>query len=185
MRALALVPLMAMTAHPVSTESGIQPVGDVIVKVDCTAGSGTAFRVGPTELISVAHVATMAGCTINGAPFTITYRHGDFTALKVEKPSDAWLKIDCSGFLPRHHYIAYGFARGLDSETSVDLTALGLSQDGEAMLIGVFEAQPGQSGGPVVDAGSGEVVGTVNAANWEAGVSFSTPLQDTKLCPHS
>lgn len=183
MRALAIVPLLMLGSHPASNEGDIQPIGDVVVKVDCTAGSGTAFRVGPTELISVAHVTGMTGCKIDGQPFTVTYRHGDFTALKMDAPAPQWLKIDCGGFVQNHHYIGYGFARGLDSETSVDVVATGAMEDAEEILVGIFEFQPGQSGGPVVDAGSGEVVGTVNAANWEAGASFSTPLSETRLCP--
>jgi hypothetical protein len=41
------------------------------------------------------------------------------------------------------------------------------------------------SGGAVLDADTGAVVGTVNAANWEDGTSFSIPLSDTPVCKKS
>jgi hypothetical protein len=177
------LPFMLAPA-PVSTEYNLAG-GHGIERVDCTEGAGTAFRVGPRLYVSVAHVTGMSACKVDGEPLTITYRHGDFSAFTVPDASKEWLKIDCGGFVAGRHYIALGYARGLDTEASVDLTGTPFSQNDEAILLGVFTVQPGQSGGPIVDAGSGEVVGTVNAADWEQGVSFSVPLKGTKLCPGS
>jgi hypothetical protein len=41
---------------------------------------------------------------------------------------------------------------------------------------------PGMSGGPIVDAETGRVVGTVNKENFEAGLSWSVQLKDTPIC---
>jgi hypothetical protein len=53
---------------------------------------------------------------------------------------------------------------------------------GMAALVGVFTAQPGQSGGPIIDAETHKVVGTVNAADWESGATFSVELRGTSIC---
>lgn len=183
MRGLAILPFLALYGqHPASTSAGLEPETG-IVRVDCADSAGTAFRVGPNLYISVAHVTSGKGCTINSEPVKVTYTHGDFTSFVSGDSSDKWLAIDCGGFVPKHHYIAIGYARDLDTLTSVDLTATGLNQGGEAILLGVFVVIPGMSGGPIVDAGTGSVVGTVNAYNQEVGASFSTPLKGTRLCP--
>ena len=75
-----------------------------------------------------------------------------------------------------------GYARGLDTLTTVDLTATGTSMDIFAVLSGVFTVVPGMSGGPVIDPQTGKVVGIVNLYNMQAGMSGSIPLKATPIC---
>jgi len=183
--ALSLVALSPPSWHPSATQEGIAPwEHPEVVKVQCDEGSGTAFRVGPTNLLSVNHVTSLHGCTINGAPFKVVQKQGDFTILSSDQKADRWLHIDCGGFVAGKIYEAEGFARGLDTLTTVDATATGEKLGGFARLVGVFTWTPGQSGGPVIDLTTGNVVGTVNVYNAERGDSGSVPLSTTPVCAH-
>jgi hypothetical protein len=188
MKALALVALLtigasAPTFAPANTQSGI-PAEEhpEVVRVDCLTGAGTAFRVGPNTLLSVNHVTSLGGCFIGGKPFTVKLHEGDFSILTMDQPASEWLKIDCGGFVANRRYEAIGYARGLDTLTEVDIHATGASADGFAILQGVFNVIPGQSGGPIVDPDTNKVVGTVNTFDAEDGLSGSVPLKDTPVC---
>lgn len=151
--------------------------------VDCATTAGTAFRISPHLLLSVNHVVTGTNCQIAGEPIHVDYqaRKADFAELSDDRDGQ-WLKVDCGGFVAGHEYLAIGHARGLDELASVELMGTGHYDHGMARLMGIYTAQPGQSGGPIVDAVTGDVVGTVNAANWEYGATFSVELKGTWIC---
>jgi hypothetical protein len=164
-----------------ATQSGIAPwLHPEIVRVDCIAGSGSAFRVGPQTLVSVNHVSSLAGCFAEGRPLNVAYHSGDFSIL-TGPVADKWLRIDCGGYIAGKEYHALGYARGLGTQTEVDLTATGKTGNGFAILSGVFTVVPGQSGGPIVN-DKGAVVGTVNVYDMQSGLSGSIPLSETPLC---
>lgn len=145
--------------------------------------SGTAFRIG-SYFLSVNHVTTgPAKCFIGSTPISVSYasRSSDFSMLDADK--GPYLPVDCGGFVKGHRYVALGYARGVDQITSVDLVATGdhLS-DGQAVLSGIFAIVPGMSGGPILDADTGKVVGTNNVENFEEGMSGSVALKDTPVC---
>jgi hypothetical protein len=167
---------------PPAVPQTIRPLEAVPI-VDCAKGAGSAFRVGPNILLSVKHVTNNVGCQIDGQPIHITYTSptSDFSILSDDR-TGKWIEADCRGFVTDHHYIALGHARGLDQLFPIELVATGEMVGGMAVLIGVFTAQPGQSGGAVIDADTGHAVGTVNAADWEDGATFSVPLKDTPIC---
>lgn len=174
---------LTLLADVSATQSGIAPwQHPEVVKVDCREGSGTAFSVGPTVMLSVAHVTSLHQCLINGRPFKVIGTHGDFSILQLPTAETRWLALDCGGFVAGHRYTAIGYAHGLDTQTTVDIEATGESIGGFARLTGVFNAIPGQSGGPVVDADTGKVVGTVNVYNAQAGDTGSTELRGTSVC---
>jgi hypothetical protein len=157
-----------------------------IVQVICIKGNdeyaGTAFRVGNGILLSVNHVTETGQCTINGAPISKWYRSpsSDFSMLHGD--NGPFIKVDCGGFVKGRHYIALGYGRGVPIISQVDLIATGLTDRGEAVLEGILSVIPGQSGGPVVDSETGEVVGTVNAQDFEDGLSWSVELKTTPIC---
>jgi hypothetical protein len=180
LRSLLAVAMLCY-APPAVPQTAVQL--ESVPLVDCMRGAGTAFRIGPNILLSVKHVTNQVGCQIDGAPIRVSYTSAkaDFSMLSDDR-SGNWLKADCRGFIPGHLYLAIGHARGLDALAIVPMIATGDTEDGLAVLVGVFTAQPGQSGGPVIDAQTHEVVGTVNAADWEGGTTFSVPLKDTPVC---
>lgn len=165
------------------TETGIDPsVHPEVVRVDCIGGRGSAFKIGPHLLVSVAHVTNIGGCFINGEPIKVLRTKGDFALLYSDNVADKWLTVDCGGFQRGHSYIATGFARGLPIQTTIDIVDTGTSLGGFERLWGVFTVIPGQSGGAITDRDTGKVVGTINVYQAERGDSGSIPLKDTSIC---
>jgi hypothetical protein len=177
----------SLLAVPQSAAPESAPVADPVPKVVCLHkdgySAGTAFRVGPNLLVSVNHVTSSGNCQIDGRAIHIFYASAkaDFSILSDDR-AGKWLKVDCNGFVAGRKYLAIGHARAMDELTVVPMIATGQSDDGMAILGSVFEAQPGQSGGPIVDAETLAVVGTVNAADWENGLTYSVELKGTSIC---
>ena len=170
-------------AEPAATETGIDPsVNPEIVRVDCDTGMGTAFRIGPRVLLSVAHVTSLGGCTIDGKPIKVVGTAGDFSVLYSPDVADKWLTIDCEGFKRGRRYVAIGYARGLPFQTSVDVVDTGQVLGGFERLWGVFTVIPGQSGGAMIDSETGKVVGTINVYDARMGNSGSVELKGTPVC---
>jgi hypothetical protein len=162
-------------------QTEVSPVPLVVCHEGHSYVSGSAFRIGNGLFLSVNHVTSNHNCQMDGAPLKVLYHSGDFSMLADYRPG-RFIPVDCSGFHEGQRYIAVGHARGMDDLTIVPLIATGKSVDGYAVLVGIFTVQPGMSGGAIVDADTGKVVGTVNAANWEDGTSFSIALKDTPVC---
>jgi hypothetical protein len=184
LRSLIAFSLLALSAAATpQTRAQVFIPATAVPLVDCAETAGSAFRVSEHLLLSVNHVVSGADCKISGQPIHIEYksRKSDFAAMSDDR-SGQWLKVDCRGFIEGHEYLALGHARAMQELTAVPLTATGFYDDGMARLTGVFTAQPGQSGGPIIDAETGEAVGTVNAANWEYGTTFSVELKGTWIC---
>lgn len=188
LKALALAgvafPLASATHFTGATEEGIPSiVHPEVLRVQCIGASGSAFRIGETKAISVAHVTGRQGCFIENKTYTTVHTKGDFSILELPTPSGAYAKIDCGGFVPGRKYVARGFARG--RYTLTDITGLVATSQkfGEmVILVGVFTVLPGQSGGPILDAQTGKVVGTVNLFDPKAGMSASVELKGTQAC---
>lgn len=179
---LAALCLSTSAAPPPPTETNFPLVHQVV----CAEGKGTAFRVGRNTFLSVAHVASLTGCTIDGAPFTATLDGPrDFAILDVPINRGGALKINCDGFTPGEWYFAIGFAKGLPVQALVTVLATYAKlPNGMRVLIGSPTFIPGMSGGPVLNS-RGEVVGTVNAYNRIYPLSFSRALRDTEACDHA
>lgn len=165
--------------------SVIQP--DAIVQVICpeTGGwsAGTAFRVGPSGIIlSVNHVTKPGTCQINGKPIKVSYASPDSDFSMIDGDSGDYLKVDCGGFVKGRTYLAVGYARGAPFLTTVELQATGQSADGFAILTGMLTVIPGMSGGAIISADTGKVVGMVNVYNFEEGWSGSVELKGTPIC---
>jgi hypothetical protein len=158
-----------------------------IVQVVCPAAggwsAGTAFRIGPTGIeLSVNHVTRPGTCEIDGKRIKLSYSspNSDFSMIAGDPgPS---LTVDCGGFVKGRQYLAIGYARGAPFLTTVVIQATGETANGFAILEGIFTVIPGQSGGPVIDAETGKVVGTINVFDAVRGLSGSVELKGTPIC---
>lgn len=181
---LKLLIAASLTLAPMSsaTPQTVAPLEPVPL-VSCGNSAGSAFRIGPHVLLSVNHVTSIGGCMIDGQPIKIAYAsaESDFSILFDDRVGK-WIPVDCGGFVAGRHYIAIGHARGLDQMVGVEMVATGETANGQALLVGVFTAQPGQSGGPIIDAETRKVVGTVNTGDWEDGITGSVELRGTSVC---
>ena len=196
MKLLLLAALIATPAIPqttgdaaeATTRENIDPAEfPEVVQVFCRTGPmtgtvGTAFRVSASILLSAAHATTHGDCSIRGEPFKVLETYGDFAILQQDKAAPKWLTIDCGGFVRGKTYRAIGFARGLPTQTEVEVRATGESFHGFSRLWGVFNIIPGQSGGVFLDAETGKAVGVINVYNAERGDSGSIALKDTIIC---
>lgn len=183
---LCALSLLAFSPQPAipQTAQPLEAVPLVMCPRDNGYSAGTAFRIGPRLLLSVNHVTSEPNCKTDGQPIKVIYSHGDFSMIS-DSRDGKWLKVDCGGFVKGRFYVAIGHVRGSDSLTAVPMIALGINSDGFAMLAGIFTAQPGMSGGPIIDVLTNEVVGTVNVADWEDGTTGSTELKETAVCRHA
>ena len=176
----------APVENQVVTATEINPfLHPEIVRVDCDESRGSAVRIGPRLLLSVAHVTDNEGCLIGGLPFKILGQKGDFSVLSMEVDSAHWLGIDCGGFIKGRKYTAIGYARGLPFLTSVDVVAMGETLWGYQRLWGVFTVIPGMSGSAFLDSETGKIVGMVNVYEARRGDSGGVALKDTNLCPNT
>lgn len=180
---VATLLLVQVSATWPSARDGIEPSAHPEIKyVRCIPGMGTAFKVGPHTLLSVAHVTSLGGCMIDGKPITVVGTSGDFAILSTGETASRWLTVDCSGFVAGRKYVAIGFARGVPTLTELDMTGTGIVWQKFYRLTGMFNVIPGMSGGPIIDAKTGKVVGTVNVHNFERGDSGSVELKETSVC---
>lgn len=161
-----------------------------VEKISCAEGSGTGFKIADGRWITVAHVAKLTACSIDGLPISVTHidDHGDFAVIAV--PGDhrrGGIAVNCGGYRNGVYYWALGHARGdpfpeiVPIRHSDYLTELGGGLHGWAVFYGQMAVIPGMSGGPVLDQ-TGRVVGTVNAYNPFWPISFSRPLSETVIC---
>ena len=174
--------LVAASLALVPMESQVYsiPADPRIVLVDCDNSRGSAFRVGPHNYVSVAHVTDDKGCKINGQPFKV-----EFAFITTSEDRPGFMRIDCGGFKLGHRYLGLGYARGRPNITAVEIVGTGEKVAGLAWLVGLATVIPGQSGGPVVDRETMRPVGTVNRYNAMVGASGSVALADTALCKKS
>lgn len=184
---LALLPLPDSEFPPTITT-----YHPYIEKVSCAGGSGTAFKIADGRWLTVAHVAEIGSCYIDGiltTPLLIDHE-GDFAIIDV--PGDhrkGGIEVNCEGFKDRVWYYGEGHGRGdpfpqvVSVRYSAALTfiaSMGLGGRGWGVLEG-NRFVPGMSGGVVLDS-AGRAVGTVNAYGIFDRISFSKPLSDTIIC---
>lgn len=184
--AAALVPMLASAQLPLDAPT----VGDnhpMVAKVRCMFGSGSAFRVGKDYWISVKHVTSQPGCSVDGEPISELWQDPkrDFSIFRLAARTGRSLKIDCGGFVEGRKYRAIGHARGLNEQTSITLVATGETREGFAVLRGIFTVIPGQSGGLFQDTVTGKAVGAIAVYVPQAGISGAVSLSDTSVCANA
>lgn len=177
---LALLPPLASATYPAEIEPPHYPLTHLVA---CDDKMGTAFRVGPTTMVSAAHVTSGENCKIYGRPFELIEQNGakDYSILSVERKGGA-IPVNCNGFIPGQWYFAVGYANGAQWQTSVPIFAT-IVVIGNGMRVLRREAIPGMSGGPILNS-KGEAVGIVNARDIDpfSELTFSRELKDTPLC---
>src|SRR5574338_1388419 len=137
----------------------------LVHRVVCREALGTAFRIGPTRFLSVAHVTSNHDCRIDGDPIHIIEQdgHNDFSIIEAGRPKIGAIRIDCDGFRPGQWYWGIGNAAGLPVPTILAAYATIYREDeGKRLLIGPTQFIPGMSGGVVMNQ-AGEAVGTINS----------------------
>ena len=139
---------------------------------------GTAFWIGPRRLITAAHVTSHGRCAIGGTPLDVVREDGvlDVAELRSTAPHP-FLPFRCTGFRAGRHYLAIGFIAGR-SRADLPWRATG-RRDASGQHEFVGQAEPGMSGGPVLDL-SGRAVGVVD----QRFPARSRALEETHLCPH-
>lgn len=178
----AALSLVCVSATPAENPIGTTQY-PLVHQVVCDRAKGTAFRIGPTTFLSVAHVTSNTGCTIDGYYFTARNDgESDFSILDVPSDKLGGFKINCDGFIPGEWYYAIGYAQGLPWQQTVTILATYVKiPNGMRLLLGSPTVIPGMSGGPVINS-RGEVVGTVNMYTRGAPLSYSRALRDTEVC---
>lgn len=185
--------LHAFAAFLVPVNLPALPPAETIAEVVCIDRkgdiySGTAFRIGPGEMITVNHVVDTGDCFIGAnalAGNVWNSPKADFASVSLDATIESGpsIPVDCNGFVKGHRYAAIGFAGGLSTPTVVELVATGdHDKDGQAALVGVWTAEPGMSGGPIIDEDTGKVVGTNDAASFEDETTYSVELKGTPIC---
>jgi hypothetical protein len=139
---------------------------------DTVAGSGTAFFVNNTDLVTAAHV--IEGCTrltfTDGTDLTVVAVHPrlDLALLASPRRSRSWIPVHLTGkpnLGQRIVALGYPFFGTFDTALSVtggNISALAGMQDDPDMITISAPVQPGNSGGPLL-AVDGSVIGVVVA----------------------
>ena len=176
--------LLALASTSVASP-GITPLANypLVHQVRCKEGSGTAFRVAPHTFLSVAHVARLTDCAIDGEPVMAALDGPkDFAILELPSAKEGRFKINCDGYVPGEYYFAVGYAGGKPWQTTVTVLATyAKTRSGMQIMLGSPTFIPGMSGGPVMNR-RGEVVGLVNAYSPIYPISLSRALKDTAAC---
>lgn len=171
--------LTMFTALLLSGSTPVEPIDvnfGAIVRVDCGASTGTAWKVSEDKYVTAYHVIDSGVCRVDGVEISDMKPSSrlDFATFTGPK-SPHKIKYSCRGFTSRFEYLAVGYAFGNYFQTYQPWIASTMKQYGFRMFLG--ESIPGMSGGPVLDK-SGRAYGIVNM-RWPAR---SRELKDTPLC---
>jgi hypothetical protein len=186
LRALVAATLCFVSA-PVDPQTTIEtrPISRVMCIVGTGGSAGTMFRIGPKLAVSANHVTMAPNCIADGEHLNAKPAPDrDYSIIPLQNEGP-YLKVDCNGFVKDGHYLALGYARGLPFITQVKLIGTGRKIGEFAALWGIFPVIPGMSGGPIIDADTGKVVGIVNVGEWRSGISGSEELKGTSVCQRS
>jgi S1-C subfamily serine protease len=150
---------------------------------DGPSGSGTAFFVNNTDLVTAEHV--VSGCNLitlaDGTALTVigTDASVDLAVLESPKRSRDWLSITNAGRakLGEKAYVLgypyYQLAGTSLNFTTGNVSALAGALDDKRMISISAPVQPGNSGGPLLN-GKGEILGVVSARLSEFAIAEAT-----------
>lgn len=184
-KSAAIAALLSCAMYPAQAKAPGLPNYEAVKQVKCSGGTGTAFRIRGGDFVTAAHVTSIGGCTINGAPIEGSAEPPlDFAIIKTASLPGDGFNVNCEGFKPGQWYFAVGYGSGFPWQTMTRLIATTRTYNGMAVLQGHPSVVPGYSGGVFLNE-AGEAVGVVNM--WSGGLPFSIslPLSETSLCSDS
>lgn len=152
------------------------PPGAVAL-IQCSGRLGTAFWIGPTRVLTAAHVVSHEACLIDGAPVTVVSEDDTADIAELRSPApQPFMAHRCEPYRIGGTYRAIGFVLG-QYRANIPWLATGQTDRDSGQYDFIGEAQPGMSGGPILDS-QGRVVGIVN----QRYPARSRALKDTSLC---
>jgi hypothetical protein len=171
---------------------------NTIRMVECTSAdgdiTGTGTIVAKNRVLTANHVVYQTkSCTVSGKAVKVVWSDAklDVAMLSADLGDTAVAQYSCEGFQAYKPYYGFGYAAGIDYAmvkmfpTKASLTVppdddYPFENKNQRLLFGAAIA--GMSGGPIVDASDGRVVGIINSGDAvEDGLS-SRDLIDTPLC---
>lgn len=189
--AFLVIPYAAGTkSYSPSTESpplGNFPLG-LVARIDCEAGSGTAWVIGPELMMSADHVTNSGNCSINGVPVYVVNsdKRLDYSfisaPLKSEVPA---IPITCK---PARHSYTFGFPDGVMTGSIIHRIGNKVSSETAEIydtVVYTGATYPGMSGGPVFNE-RGEVTGILIGSNISGERKYSLVRemsQIKEICP--
>ena len=179
-----LLALLGATLALVSATPRLAGPDPAVAIIACDSGFGTrtrlgtAFWIAPHRLLTAAHVSSHGRCAIGGIPLEVVREDGVLDVAELHSPTPhPFLPFRCSGFRAGRLYRAIGFIAGR-THAELPWRATGRRDpSGQHEFLG--QAEPGMSGGPVLDH-SGRAVGVVD----QRFPARSRALEETHLCPH-
>lgn len=195
-RALALLAGVMFLVSAAPPEIDFAPVPmftyvKAVRQLFCGRTRGTGFYTGAQALTSANHVTEGNNCGTDNEVIQTVYADAklDFSSSRVTQAGEP-LQVDCNGFKEGREYIGIGYAHGQEIQRVVVVSPNSLISplyqwEDFTTLVGRERLIPGMSGGPVVDAETGKVVGIVRGYNGVPGISYARDVKDTPLCPSS
>jgi hypothetical protein len=163
---------------------------NVIPEIACGKWGGTGVYVGNGLIATARHVVEIGGCTVGGIPAVLVQSSItpglDFALLQIPGKVRVRALIDCGGFREGELYLATGYAEDGNATVTQGLTGSSArSHDRTFDNLAIFRGSvtQGMSGGPIVRADNGALVGII-VANSIDGITqvLGLPLSDTPLC---
>jgi hypothetical protein len=189
--ALVCASVLLVSATPVSTamtsdETQPSPYTiplDLVQKIDCNGGSGTASFIDGNTVMTASHVASLGGCRLLGNPLVLNHNSGELDFATLNSPlvsAPDRIPYSCDGIIPGRVYYTVGWALG---ERFVAVRMIGTGghwPDGLTRVRG--RGMPGMSGGPVFDEHGFVVAIHIGSSRDGSNVAAVRPLAQTYLC---
>lgn len=196
---LALASLFAASQSqhaPIDTINGYRS-NDLVPRITCSSGVGrgtvgSGARINSDRVVTAWHVIDEGQCLLDGEPFTVMQKSErlDFALLRTT-PRAAWWPVHCLDTKLGGSYDAYGYALGGPVRRSRVFATIRhptpshlLPGFGETlMFVGDNFFIFGQSGGPIIDRQTNQLVGIViGFTRQPPHLSLGRLLTDTSLC---
>jgi S1-C subfamily serine protease len=154
----------------------------LVERISCDEGTGSGSWIAGDRVLTAAHVVAAGNCLVQGKPTRPIYldEDRDIAILQTQAQTETVMEMSCDAPVHGGHYIAIGYAFGVEKPVEQRLRGTTFSMDGFSVLKGNIFG--GMSGGPVVN-DDGEIVAIVNMYRTNGtSLSFMRSLSSTSLC---